>query len=83
MAVCPVSDMSSLVKGIAMSPAKSTISAHMPVRSLSVIALATEIALHTTPATADPSGQLVFLGWTADGQHSLCLSAVSPGPFEV
>lgn len=66
-----------------MSPAKSTISAHMPVRSLSVIALATVIALHTTPATADPSGQLVFLGWTADGQHSLWLSAVSPGQFEV
>ena len=66
-----------------MSPAKSTISAHMPVRSLSVIALATVIALHTTPATADPSGQLVFLGWTADGQHSLWLSAVSLGQFEV
>lgn len=66
-----------------MSPAKSTISAHMPVRSLRVIALATVIALHTTPAMADPSGQLVFLGWTADGQHSLWLSAVSPGQFEV
>ncbi|MGL4505146.1 MAG: hypothetical protein ACRCUF_05380, partial [Aeromonas sobria] len=66
-----------------MSPAKSTISAHMPVRSLSVIALATVIALHTTPATADPSGQLIFLGWTADGQHSLWLSAVSLGQFEV
>ncbi len=41
------------------------------------------MSLYGTNAAADPAGRLVFLGWTADQQHSVWLSAISPGQFEV
>jgi len=34
-------------------------------------------------ANADPKGRLIFLGWTRDLQHSVWLSAVQPGVFDL
>jgi hypothetical protein len=34
-------------------------------------------------AQADPKGRLIFLGWTRDLQHSVWLSAVQPGVFDL
>ncbi|WP_421192117.1 autotransporter domain-containing protein [Aeromonas enteropelogenes] len=39
--------------------------------------------LYCSPALADPAGRLIFLGWTSDQLHSVWLSAVSSGQFEV
>ncbi|WP_404837907.1 autotransporter domain-containing protein [Aeromonas media] len=50
---------------------------------MSTIALGMAMTFYCTSATADPAGRLIFLGWTADQQHSVWLSAISPGQFEV
>ena len=66
-----------------MSLAKSRIPTQASGRRLSAIALGMAMTLHGTTAAADPAGRLIFLGWTADQQHSVWLSAISPGQFEV
>ncbi|WP_439841443.1 autotransporter domain-containing protein [Aeromonas taiwanensis] len=52
-------------------------------RPLSLVAWSMAMSLYCTNAAADPAGRLIFLGWTADQQHSVWLSAISPGQFEV
>ncbi len=66
-----------------MSLATSRIPTQGAVHRLSAIALGMAMTLHGTTASADPAGRLIFLGWTADQQHSVWLSAISPGQFEV
>ena len=66
-----------------MSLAKSRMPARGPGRPLSLAAWSMAMSLYCTNAAADPTGRLIFLGWTADQQHSVWLSAISPGQFEV
>ncbi|WP_421292068.1 autotransporter domain-containing protein [Aeromonas taiwanensis] len=66
-----------------MSLAKSRMLPRGPGRPLSLVAWSMAMSLYGTNAAADPTGRLVFLGWTADQQHSVWLSAISPGQFEV
>ncbi|WP_256351753.1 autotransporter outer membrane beta-barrel domain-containing protein [Aeromonas sp. sia0103] len=66
-----------------MSLAKSRMPTQASGRRLSAIALGMAMTLPGTTAAADPAGRLIFLGWTADQQHSVWLSAISPGQFEV
>ncbi|WP_421198275.1 autotransporter domain-containing protein [Aeromonas enteropelogenes] len=51
--------------------------------TLRVGPVALAVLLHCLPAQADPAGRLIFLGWTSDQRHSVWLSAVSSGQFEV
>lgn len=59
----------------------------MPARgccSLSLVAWSMAMSLWAgTNAAADPTGRFVFLGRTADQQHLVWLSAISPGQPEV
>uniref|UniRef100_UPI003D241B75 hypothetical protein n=1 Tax=Aeromonas allosaccharophila TaxID=656 RepID=UPI003D241B75 len=50
---------------------------------IGVTTLAMSVALYCGVANADPKGQIIFLGWTADLQHSVWLSGVSSGKFDV
>lgn len=52
-----------------------------PAPRVGSVALA--VMLYCSPALADPAGRLIFLGWTSDQLHSVWLSAVSSGQFEV
>ncbi|TNI70648.1 hypothetical protein [Aeromonas media] len=66
-----------------MSQEKSNRSFYQVGCRLSSTAMAMSLALSGGVANADPAGRLIFLGWTADQQHSVWLSAISPGQFEV
>ncbi|WP_231557880.1 autotransporter outer membrane beta-barrel domain-containing protein [Aeromonas taiwanensis] len=66
-----------------MSLTESRMPARGPGCPLSLVAWSMAMSLYGINAAADPAGRLVFLGWTADQQHSVWLSAISPGQFEV
>ena len=66
-----------------MSLTESRMPARGPGCPLSLVAWSMAMSLYCTNAAADPAGRLIFLGWTADQQHSVWLSAISPGQFEV
>ncbi|MGY4025686.1 autotransporter domain-containing protein [Aeromonas rivuli] len=66
-----------------MSQEKSNTSLAQTGYRLSATALTMAMVLHSGASQADPKGQIIFLGWTADLQHSVWLSAISPGKFDV
>jgi hypothetical protein len=73
----------SVSRKIIMSQEKSNTSLAQTGYRLSATALTMAMVLHSGASQADPKGQIIFLGWTADLQHSVWLSAISPGKFDV